>query len=417
MPSFSKQGQTRSVKGKGKGNTHAEMTEWIKRVDLWKYVAIRSYPDNRGRPLFADGKAAVTHFTPDYLFSMMDGDNSELRRDCMGVNLGCASIDGASLFLPKIQKLDGDLAATTFGEEDLVEAVRYLNLARTAGRCPDDSKNFAKKLIEHLRTDSARTDDMAKLASMAEAASSVYLGCISAMEMIAFANNVKDAAKKIPDVKKQPKDVQNWIKEPKNIKHLHKAIAKAIEELEKKTKDRVKVFGELDEENSSDDASDENSSCAGNSNSSSSSSASETDAAKKTTKTNNPKNNVNKKTEKEQKQQKDKKEGKEDKDSKRKRKDQDDKRNKQVKKDKKSDKDDKPEKKKAKRHSSSASSASDTDHATTAISKIQRASLRKAWPLKEMQDFETVAAMEMSKAHFQTLEAQTVLDLVEKVPA
>ena len=219
----------------------------MKRVDLYKFLGkwvLRSYPDDRGRPLMLGaGKAtAPAALAPEALRAVLDSDCCELlRRPTMGLNLAAASVDCAALFAPILQeKLETVMPKIV--AESFLDKVRFLNLARNVDRSlaetPEQCKSFLKK-VRHMVRDHG--DD---LAAAAEAAAGLFLGLISILEVAAVSTDLRAWAKGVPERKKQSKHLQAWLQDPEDESKLFAAVAKSIKE-DGKNETRVRRFGDL----------------------------------------------------------------------------------------------------------------------------------------------------------------------------
>ncbi|CAE6973429.1 unnamed protein product [Symbiodinium sp. CCMP2592] len=97
-------------KGAGKAGEQPKESQYVKRVDLYKFLGkwmLRSYPDERGRPLMLGAKKSTAQaaLEPEALRAILDADCCELlRRPTMGLNLAAASIDCAALLGPVLQE-------------------------------------------------------------------------------------------------------------------------------------------------------------------------------------------------------------------------------------------------------------------------------------------------------------------------
>ena len=231
-------------KGKGKG-AKAE-SQYVKRVDLYKFLGkwlLRSYPDERGRPLMLQGSDAAAALSPDTLRAVLDADCCELlRRPLMGLNLSAASADGAALFAPILQeKLEALVPLLT--AEEFLDKVHYLNLARNVDRDPAEAAEVCKQYLKQVTR--LTRDHHQDLARAAEAAAGVYLGIISLLELGAVAGDVHAWGKAVPDRKKQAKRLQAWLQDPGDKTKLFAAVAKAVKE-DLKNNTRARRFGDVD---------------------------------------------------------------------------------------------------------------------------------------------------------------------------
>lgn len=229
-----------STKGKGKGEVEST---YVKRVDLYKLLPkwfLRSYPTDRGHVLQLN-QAAEEALLPANLRPLLDADCSELlRRPSMGINLAAASIDSCQLFGHVLaESFPAVLEALT--AEPLIEHTQFLNLSRDMDRDPTlggpATKNFlrsVRKLVQEKGPD---------LAKVAEAAAAVYLGLLSLLEVAAVASDFASWAAAVPEVKKQPKSLQSWLKDPTNKEKLYKAVEKAIKA--DMSQHRLRRFGDL----------------------------------------------------------------------------------------------------------------------------------------------------------------------------
>ena len=237
-------GRTSKPKGQGKG-AKAE-SQFIKRVELHKLLGkwiLRSYPDDRGRPLMLQGNDAVAGLGPEPLRGVLDGDCCELlRRPTMGLNLGAASTDSAALFAPILQeKLETLVPLLT--TEGFLDKVHYLNLARNIDRDPAEAAEVCKQYLKQVTR--LTRDHHEDLARAAEAAAAVYLGIVSLLELGAVARDFHAWGKAVPERKKQPKRVQTWLQDPSDKAKFCAAVAKAVKE-DLKTAARARHFGEID---------------------------------------------------------------------------------------------------------------------------------------------------------------------------
>ena len=136
----------------------------------------------------------------------------------MGINLAAASIDSCQLLAHVLaESFPAVLEALT--AEPLVEQAQSLNLSRDVDRDPtlggEATKNFlrnVRKLVNKKGPD---------LAKVAEAAAAVYLGLSSLLEVAAVAKDFTSWAAAVPEVKKQPKYLQSWLKDPTNKEKLY----------------------------------------------------------------------------------------------------------------------------------------------------------------------------------------------------
>ena len=234
-----------SSRGKGKGDAGDKSSQYISRVDLYKFLCkweLRSYPDNHGRPLF-DPPARLSM---EHLRTILDGDCSELlRRPLMGLNLASASIDSAAIFLPKLAS-SLPQAQALLEKESLNEAVRYFNLNRDVERDGGASRDMCKTYFKQIHK--AVREHGALLAEAAEAAAAVYTGLVALLELAAVTEDTRWWAGKVPEAKKQSKHIQSWLAHPKDEDKLFQALAHGIKADEKKNLRRDRTFGQLDAE-------------------------------------------------------------------------------------------------------------------------------------------------------------------------
>ena len=387
-------------RGKGKGDS-GETSQYITRVDLYKFLCkweLRSYPDDRGRPLFDP----AARLSLEHLRTILDGDCSELlRRPPMGLNLASASLDSAALFAPKLAEFLPRVQ-TMLDKEALNEAIRYFNLNRDVERDSNASKEMCKTYFKQLHK--AMRDNGSLLADAAEAAAALYTGLVAFLELAAVSEDVRWWASKVPDIKKQSKHLQAWLNHPKDEEKLFEALAHGIKSDEKKTIRRDRNFGHLDsavaEASSSVPAS------RSSSKSSSSCNSSSPDAKKSKKKA--------KKTSKKAKASKHKKHGQKEK----KRPAKSAKASRKAprkQKDEESEPSSRPEmtpKKKMK--GSDASSESKSEQAAPAAATA--APLRDVWPLADIQGFEDKAQELVSAAEGAALAVDQKLALLKSVP-
>ena len=234
----------KASKGSGKGaGEEGKGSKYVKRVDLHKFLAkwaLRSYPDDRGRPLML---AALEDLSPEALQKSLDHDCCELlRRPGMRVNLACAAVDAASLFLPKLAEAVSG-ALELFSNEKLMVPVRYMNLAREGDRDQRQTKEQGAALLRQVSRLAQRKHE--ELGRLAEASAAVYLGALAALELGAVAGDLKGWGKAVPEADKQPKKVQEWINKPADEGRLLSALAHHVKEEMAKHSGRRKVFGEL----------------------------------------------------------------------------------------------------------------------------------------------------------------------------
>ena len=282
--------------GKGSGQQQGE-SAYIKRVDLHKFLSkwmLRSYPDPRGYPLFTEGKQGASHLSASNVDRMLDSDCSEFKRRLgMAVNLSSACIDGATLFHDVLEDRHNAFKNLLM-DDNFSEAVKYFNLAREQNRGSELTKNQFKSLLEWLSEDVEAK--MSTAAAAAEVYASQYLGATAFMEMLAvLSQDLKLLAKAMAEPKKQPKEMQAWMKNPKDKKLLAKYFAAHVKAEEKKNKDKPRIWGQFES-----DAEDESEgSASSKSSSSSSGSSSNANRKKKSASKKEKKNKKAKKNKKE----------------------------------------------------------------------------------------------------------------------
>ncbi|CAE7245390.1 unnamed protein product [Symbiodinium sp. CCMP2592] len=235
-------------KGAGKAGEQPKESQYVKRVDLYKFLGkwmLRSYPDERGRPLMLGAKKSTAQaaLEPEALRAILDADCCELlRRPTMGLNLAAASIDCAALLGPVLQeKMDSLLPKVT--SENFLDKVQFLNLARNVDRNPEDVPEQCKSLlkkVKHLVRDHGED-----LAAAAEAAAGVFLGLMSILEVAAVSKDMRAWAKGVPERRKQSKHLQAWLQDPDDEDKFLAAVAKAVKEDNKNTT-RARRFGEFE---------------------------------------------------------------------------------------------------------------------------------------------------------------------------
>ncbi|CAE7352977.1 PIF1 [Symbiodinium sp. CCMP2592] len=235
-------------KGAGKAGEQPKESQYVKRVDLYKFLGkwmLRSYPDERGRPLMLGAKKSTAQaaLEPEALRAILDADCCELlRRPTMGLNLAAASIDCAALLGPVLQeKMDSLLPKVT--SATFLDKVQFLNLARNVDRNPEDVPEQCKSLlkkVKHLVRDHGED-----LAAAAEAAAGVFLGLMSILEVAAVSKDMRAWAKGVPERRKQSKHLQAWLQDPDDEDKFLAAVAKAVKEDNKNTT-RARRFGEFE---------------------------------------------------------------------------------------------------------------------------------------------------------------------------
>ncbi|CAE7411337.1 unnamed protein product, partial [Symbiodinium sp. CCMP2456] len=235
-------------KGAGKAGEQPKESQYVKRVDLYKFLGkwmLRSYPDERGRPLMLGAKKSTAEaaLEPEALRAILDADCCELlRRPTMGLNLAAASIDCAALLGPVLQdKMESLLPKLT--SENFLDKVHFLNLARNVERNPEEAPEHCKSLLKKIKH--LVRDHGADLAAAAEAAAGVFLGLVSIMEVAAVSKDLRAWAKGVPERRKQSKHLQAWLQDPDDEDKFLAAVAKAVKEDNKNTM-RARRFGDFE---------------------------------------------------------------------------------------------------------------------------------------------------------------------------
>ena len=235
-------------KGAGKAGEQPKESQYVKRVDLYKFLGkwmLRSYPDERGRPLMLGAKKSTAEaaLEPEALRAILDADCCELlRRPTMGLNLAAASIDCAALLGPVLQdKMESLLPKLT--SENFLDKVHFLNLARNVERNPEEAPEHCKSLLKKIKH--LVRDHGADLAAAAEAAAGVFLGLVSILEVAAVSKDLRAWAKGVPERRKQSKHLQAWLQDPDDEDKFLAAVAKAVKEDNKNTT-RARRFGDFE---------------------------------------------------------------------------------------------------------------------------------------------------------------------------
>lgn len=249
-------GKAGTAKGKGKGKEAKDGGAWVKRVDLYKWLgkwSLRSYPDSIGRPLFQNAAAALS--SPDAVRAMLDADCSEtIRRPAMGVNLAAASIDAANLFVPA---LEANLPKWKEVLEEWAEPVKYMNLSRDMERTKEENISKAEAFLKKARAQAR--GKLKEIAAVCEASASIYLASMAVLEVSSVASDLEWWASKVPEEKKQSKQIRKWIKDPNDKQKLYQALAAAVK-ADAKDQSRRRNFGQFEDakaDSSSEDSSEE----------------------------------------------------------------------------------------------------------------------------------------------------------------
>ena len=397
----------------GKGGEEAKDSKYIKRVDLYKFLAkwtLRSYPDERGNPLMLGSGRTTTQaaLMPEALRAELDADCCELlRRPTMGVNLAAAAVDCAAMFAPALQeKLETLLPK--LGAESFQENVQFLNLARNVERSPEKAPEqchgFLKKIRRMVR------EQGEDIAAAAEAAAALYLGLMSILEAAAVSQDFQSWAKGVPERKKQSKHLQAWLQDPKNEDKFLAAMAKSIKE-DAKNESRARRFGDLLTE-PQDDSSSSPQVASTPSNSDSGSSSPPRKKTKKRAK-GSKKAKKNKGEKKQKKNQASSQSSSQEEES-----EPPAKKKKQKKKQKRtcSAGAASPKSKKAKKASPTPSEGDSSEQAPAKPATTTENDLLKLWPLSELQAFEEKAAQQATAAGAAGLEVEQRLALTKELP-
>ena len=232
----------------GKAGEQPKESQYVKRVDLYKFLGkwiLRSYPDERGRPLMLGAKKSTAQaaLEPEALRAILDADCCELlRRPTMGLNLAAASIDCAALLGPVLQeKMESLLPKLT--SENFLDKIQFLNLARNVERNPEEAPAQCKSMLKKVKH--LVRDHGGDLAAAAEAAAGVFLGLVSILEVAAVSKDLRAWAKGVPERRKQSKHLQAWLQDPDDEDKFLAAVAKAVKEDNKNTT-RARTFGDLE---------------------------------------------------------------------------------------------------------------------------------------------------------------------------
>jgi hypothetical protein len=236
--------------------------KYVGAVLLWKIFlkdAMRSYASQDGSFLLTEGKPAAKYFTVKTVRTKLSEQTSELvKRPGMGANLLAANIEAGLQVLacvPLAEQLTADMAEkqkklfaklgftalSEFLPKDLAEWVHVLSVANE--QCMDTEKNerVAKKLFAFLGKDDGLDSRMKTCAKIADASARLYGMAMSMMEGMALASNVKEWAKKVPQLDKQDAAVRHWVKKP-TVDNLAKAVAAYLHDRVTKAKRKATGF-------------------------------------------------------------------------------------------------------------------------------------------------------------------------------
>ena len=222
-------GRSGKAKGAGKGLTkggeQAKESQYVKRVDLYKFPGkwmLRSYPDERGCPLmFGAGKQTQT------AAAALDasGAGCRLLRALEAANHGAQSGRGVHGLLGRTrpaQKAGGGAPKADRGGFHREGPVLQLGPQRAANarRGPEHCKALLRK-VRHLVRDHGED-----IAAGAEATAGVFLGLVSVLEVAAVSKDLRAWAKSVPERKKQSKHLQAWLQDPEDEDKFFAAVQK-----------------------------------------------------------------------------------------------------------------------------------------------------------------------------------------------
>lgn len=245
-------------KGQGKGQSAEERVAGVVFYNHWPKWLMKAYPDVDGSMLNISGPA-TDFFKVGKVRDLLDSESAELvARPALGVSMACASVasmaEAIALF-PELDSMDQDargrfektglpqlwtLLSSSAGQECL-SACTYLNNKVDMKRGAGEGAAAMQALAAVFGNEDSAKSLAKGLAKAVDASSRIYAGSIAGLQLLALLSDPKAWVKKVPSHEKQPRALREWLKDPKSMEKLGKALSKIMTETDGKKQNKKKL--------------------------------------------------------------------------------------------------------------------------------------------------------------------------------
>ena len=233
----------------GAGKKKKEDPNKLNSVPLWKMVgkaSMRSWADENGNAMLSEGDPPHRFFTLEKVREITNEEAAQLvKMPAAGFQNAISNLVAGQEVLvcvpPEKPSSDDDFAKMKLAEarkilcdKDVLKAVELVHLPFEKFEDKRTAEKATKTILEHFGDKDEAAERLEILGRLADEGARLYSAAMAAMQLIALATSVKEWAKKIPEIEKQPASIRKFTKSQKK-EDLFAALANGIAAAAEKT--------------------------------------------------------------------------------------------------------------------------------------------------------------------------------------